>query len=109
MSEERHMGVLRQWINRTTTVEWLYLQRAFVRHVLALVMMIGFLSLATLEILGTLVVNDAAVAGFLGVALGYLSAKLDYVVKFYFGRMPTEPGFLDSTMPDKPAPGDDDP
>lgn len=99
MNVDRPLGVIRSFMAKTTVPEWLLLQRAFVRHLLALILVVGFLTLVTLALVGSVKVMDATVTSFLGVALGFISAKLDYVVKFYFGKAPEDPGFLDKTKP----------
>jgi len=55
-----------------------------IAHVLAGIIILGFFAIVLVALVGEVDINDPAVTGFVGVTLGYASAKTDPVLARYF-------------------------
>lgn len=67
-----------------THAERIDLLRELAGHVLAFVLVVGFLGLAYIAVLGYVDLNEPVVAGFLGTVLGAVGAKVEPPIVRYF-------------------------
>lgn len=67
-------------------IERIELIEAVAKHVLAHVLIVGFLGLAYVSVLGFVDLSSPTVAGFLGILIGAVGLKIEPAIVSYFGR-----------------------
>lgn len=63
------------------------LEAAFA-HLLAMMLVSGFLGLGTIALLGYVDLRNPTIAGFAGTLLGYVIHQVEHVLRRYFGEYP---------------------
>lgn len=70
-----------------TTTDKLEIIEALAGHLIALIVVTGFIGLGYITVLGLVDLSNATVSGFLGTLIGAVGTKVEAPLARYFGRM----------------------